>query len=81
MLEKTVDAVVAYCFGLFELFCVFFERTHALIGLGVPLLIMIGILQYLPLWVRVGIHVFVVIPAAAGMMIMIIRGLLLSKRR
>jgi hypothetical protein len=81
MLEKIADAVVGYCFGIFELFCVFFERTHAVIGLGVPLLIMLGILEFLPLWVGVGILVLVFTPAAAAMITMIINGLVLSKHR
>lgn len=81
MFEKTVDAVFAYCFGVFELFNVFFERTHAVIGVGVPLLIILGMGYYLPLWIEVSILLLVITPAAIAMMTVIIYGLLLSKRR
>ena len=81
MLEKTFDAVIAYCFGVAELFCTFFERTHAVIGLAVPLLIMILVHVYLPAWAAVAVATFVVAPAAAAMTTVIVHGLLLTRRR
>lgn len=81
MLEKTVEAVFAYCFGVLEVFCAFFERTHAVVGLGVPLMLMIVVHMYLPIWVAAAIATLVLAPAAAAMVVMMIEGLVLTRRR
>lgn len=80
MLEKTIDAVLAYCFGVLEVFCAFFERTHAVIGLGVPLVLMIAVCLYLPIWVAAAIATLVLTPATAAMVVMMIEGLALTRR-
>lgn len=81
MLEKTVDVVFSYCFGVLDVFCAFFERTHAVVGLGIPMLFVILVHAYLPAWVAAAIAVFVLAPAAAAMGIMLVEGLLLTRRR
>jgi hypothetical protein len=80
MFEKTIDAVFAYCFGVLEVFCAFFEATHAVVGLGVPLVLMIAVHLYLPIWVGAAIASLVLVPAAAAMVVMMIEGLLLTRR-
>jgi len=63
-----------------EGFYAFFQRTHAAIGLGVPLLIMAAVHQFLPRWVEAGIRLFVLGPAAMAAAIMIALGLILTRR-
>jgi hypothetical protein len=81
MLEKLAEAVFAYCFAIMELLDTFFERTHAVIGLGMPLLVMAAVHLFLPKWVEAGVWVFVLGPAAAATITMIGYGLLLARRR
>ena len=80
MIEKFIEAVFSYCFATLEGFCASFERTHAAIGLGVPLLIMADVHQLLPRWVEVGIWLFVLGPAATAAATMIAHRLLLTQR-
>jgi len=80
MIEKFIEAVFSYCFAILEGFCAFFERTHTAIGLGVPLLIMAAVHQFLPRWVEAGICLFVLGPAAMAAATMIAHGLLLTRR-
>lgn len=81
MSEKIIDAAFAYCFSILEVFVAFFERTHAVVGLGVPMLVMIAVHVYLPAWVAAAIAAFVFAPAAAAMVSVIIEGLFISHRR
>jgi hypothetical protein len=81
MLEKIINAVSAYCFDVLEIFFAFFERTHALVGFGVPLLLIIVMNMYLPIWVAALITTVVLAPAAAAMAGMIIDLMLLTRRR
>lgn len=80
MTEKIFDAVIAYCFGVADVLCMFFERTHAVVGLGVPLLMVILVHLYLPAWVAAMGAAFVLAPAAAAMMTVVVHGLLLTRR-
>lgn len=81
MLEKFAEAVFAYSFAVAELLGAFFERTPTVIGLGVPLLLMVGAHVCLPPWVGAAIWTFVLGPAAAAMTTVIVHGLILSSRR
>ena len=81
MSEKIINAVSAYCFDVLEVFFAFFERTHALVGVGVPLLLIIAMNVYLPTWVAASIATVVLAPAAAAMVAMIIDLMLLTHRR
>jgi hypothetical protein len=80
MLEKITEAVFAYCFAILEGFGAFIERTHVVVGLGVPLLVMAVVHVFLPRWVEAGIWAFVLGPAAAAAVTMIAHGLLLTRR-
>lgn len=80
MLENFMDAVFGYCFAILEGFGAFLERTHAVVGLSVPLLIMASVHLFLPRWVEAGIWVFVLGPATAAVVTMIVHGLLLNRR-
>lgn len=81
MLEKIGEGVFAYSFAVLEVFFAFIERTHAVVGLGLPLLIMIVVHLYLPIWVAAALAAFVLAPAAAAMVTMIVEGLVLSRHR
>lgn len=81
MSEKIINAAFAYCFSILELFFAFFERTHAVVGLGVPMLVMIAVHMCLPAWVAAAIAAFVIAPAAAGMVTVMIEGLRYTHRR
>ncbi|KQV30584.1 hypothetical protein [Massilia sp. Root335] len=80
MLEKFTEAAFGYCFAILEGFGGFFERTHAVVGLGVPLLIMAGVHLLLPPWVEAGIWTFVLGPAAVAAVTMVAHGFLLTRR-
>lgn len=80
MLEKFTEAVFGYCFAILAALNAFFERAHALVGLGVPLLIMVAVHLLLPRWVEAGIWVFVLGPAAAAAVTLIAQGLLHTRR-
>lgn len=80
MIEKFTKAFFGYCFAILEGFCAVFERTHAAIGLGAPLLIMAAVHQFLPRWVEAGVWLFVLGPAAIAAATMIVHGLLLTRR-
>ena len=79
MLEKIVEALFAYCFTILEAFFAFIERTHSLVGVGLPLLVMVGVHQYLPIWVETGLAAFVLVPATTAMLIVIVEGLVLTR--
>jgi hypothetical protein len=79
MIEKFTEAVFGYCFAILEGFCAFFERSHAAVGVGVPLLIMAAVHQFLPRWVEAGVWVFVLGPAALAAVTVVAYGLLLSR--
>jgi len=81
MLPKVEQIVSGYCFGLLELFCSFFERTHVLVGVGVPLSIMATVHLFLPTWVGAAIFLLVLAPAAAAMVTVAVHGLLLNRNR
>jgi predicted tellurium resistance membrane protein TerC len=81
MLEKFSEAVWTYCFAIMELFDTFLERTHAVVGLGLPLLVMVGIGMFLPNWVQACVWLFVLGPAVAATITMIIHSLLLTRGR
>jgi hypothetical protein len=80
MLEKFTEAVFGYCFAILDGFSAFFERTHGAAAVGVPLLFMVAVHLYLPLWVEVGFWAFVLGLAAAVAITMIAHGLLLTRR-
>ena len=80
MLEKFTGAVFGYCFAILEWFGAFFQRTHAVVGLGVPLLTMASVSLFLPRWVEAGIWVLVLGPAAVAALTMIVHGLFLIRR-
>jgi len=77
---KITEAVFAYCFGVIELFGGFFERTHAIIGLGVPVLAFAGACLFMPSWVLAAIWIFVLGPAAAAALTMLVHGLVTTRR-
>lgn len=79
MLEKFTEAVFGYSFAILDVLGAFFERTHAVVGLGVPMLVMALVHLFLPHWVEVGVWVFVLGPAAAAAVTMIVHGLLLTR--
>lgn len=81
MLEKTVRVIDAYCFGVLEVFFAFFERTHAVVGLGVPSVLLVAVHFYLPVWVAAAIAMLVLAPAGAAMVVVIIECLILTRRR
>lgn len=76
MIEKFIEAVFSYCFSILEGFCAIFQRTHAAIGLSVPLFIMAVVHQFLPRWVKTEIWLFVLGPAAIPAAIIIAHGVL-----
>lgn len=80
MLEKFTEVAFSYCFAILEGFGGFFERTHAVVGLGMPLLIMAAVHLLLPRWVEAGIWAFVLGPAAVAAVTMVAHGLLLIRR-
>lgn len=80
MLDNVVDGVFAYCFAVLGVFSAFFERTHAALGLGVPLLAIIAVHLYLPVWVATILAALVIAPAGAAMITVIVHGLLLNRR-
>jgi hypothetical protein len=81
MLEKIAEAVFAYSFAVLEVFFAFFGRTHAVVGLGLPLLVMIAVHLYLSIWVVAALIAFVIAPAAAAMVTMMVEFFLLTRRR
>lgn len=81
MLEKIAEGVFLYSFSVLEVFLAFFERTHALIGLGLPLIFMIALHLYLPTWVAAGLIAFVIAPAAAAMGTLLVEGLMRPRKR
>jgi hypothetical protein len=80
MLERFTEAVFAYCFAILDGFSALLERTHAVVGLGVPLLIIAAVHLFLPRWVEAGIWAFVLGPAAAAAVTIVAHGLLLARR-
>lgn len=78
MLEKIEGAVWEYCFTILEVFCAFFERTHTAVGIGMPLLAMIAAHLFLPVWIAAGVAAFILAPAAAAMVAVIVEGVLLE---
>lgn len=80
MLKKLADVAFAYCFAILELFDTCVERTHAVVGIGVPLLVLVGGLLFLPTWVAAGIWVFLVAPAAAAAVTLLVHGWLLTRQ-
>ena len=81
MLEKIAAGVFFYSVSVLEVFLAFFERTHAFVGLGLPLMFMIALNLYLPAWVAAGFVALVIAPAAAAMGTLLVEGLLLSRKR
>lgn len=81
MSEKLAEAVFDYCFAILELFGWFTERTHGVIGFGVPLLVVVGVDLYFSKWVQAGMWLFVLAPAAAAAITMVVHAWMLTRHR
>lgn len=81
MFEKIAEVAFAYCSTVLELFDIFFEHTHAAVGLGTSLVVMVGVNLFLPRLVEAGILVFLLGPATAATITMIVHYLLLNQSR
>lgn len=79
--EKIESAIFAYCFGVLELLLNFIERTHAVIGVGLPMLTVVAVHTVVGRWGDVALFMLVLLPASAAMGKMIVDCLVLSKRR
>jgi hypothetical protein len=79
MLERFTEAVFSYSFAILDLLGAFLERTHAVVGLGMPMLVMALVQLFLPQWVEVGVWVFVLGPAAAAAVTITVHGLLSTR--
>lgn len=71
-LEKIEEAVFAYCFGVLELFLNFIERTHAVIGVGLPMLAVVAVHTFLGRWGDLSLLLLITVPAGAAMCKMIV---------
>jgi hypothetical protein len=81
MLEKIVEAVFGYCFAILEVFDALLGRTHALVGLGLPLLATVAVHLFLPRWASVALAAFVWIPAGAAMGTVVASGWAQTRQR
>lgn len=79
--EKITGCLHAYCFAVLELILNFIERTHAVIGIGLPMLVVAAVHQLLGRWGDLALFALVVGPAGAAMVKMIVDGLVLSRPR
>lgn len=79
--EKIEAAMFAYCFGVLELLLNFIERTHALIGVGLPMLAVVAVHTFLGRWGDLSLLLLVILPAGAATGKMIVDCLVLSKPR
>ena len=81
MLEKIADSAEAYCTYMLSLMCGFIERTHGVIAIGLPLSFLIAVKTFLPFWANAAIWGLFMIPAAVGMIMLLIVGLSQSARQ
>ena len=81
MIEKILNALIAYCFGVADVLCIFIERTHAVVGVGAPLLLMTALHLYMPTWVAAGVAALLLSPAAVAMIAAAGYGLLSTRPR
>lgn len=79
--EKITTWAHAYCFAVLELILNFIGRTHAIVGFGVPMVIVVGVDA---LFGRLGdltLFTLVVGPAGVAMVKMIVDCLVLARPR
>ena len=81
MLTKIETGFHAYCFAILELFDSFVGRTHAVIGIGLPMLIIVGVHTFFPRWGDLALFSLIIFPAAAAAGTMIVDFIVLSRRR
>jgi hypothetical protein len=79
--EKIETGLHADCFVVLELFLNFIERTHALIGIGLPMLAVVGVHTFFGRWGDLVLLMLVISPAGAAIGKMIADCLALSKPR
>jgi hypothetical protein len=79
--EKITTWAHAYCFAVLELLLNFIGRTHAVVGIGVTMLAVVGVDALFGRWGNLALFVLVIGPAGAAMVKMIVDCLVLSKRR
>jgi len=79
--EKIEATISAYCFGVLELLLNFIERTHAVIGVGLPMLTVVAVHTFIGRWGDFALFMLVLLPAGAAMCKMIVDCLVLSKPR
>lgn len=79
--EKATAWVHIYCFTVLEILLNFLERSHAVIGFGVPMLVAAAVHVLFGRWGDLAFFALVVGPAGAAMVKMIFDCLMVSRTR
>jgi hypothetical protein len=79
--QKILSGTHTYCFKALELLLTFLERTHAVIGIGLPVLVVVAAHAFLGRWGTFAVLMLAIIPAGAAACKMILDGLVLTKSR
>lgn len=75
MLEKIGDLFMDYCMWVFALVTAWIEKTHGVVGVGVPMLVIVAMNQLCPVWVNLIFVVGVVVPSVSAMAYILLVGL------
>lgn len=81
MLEKIERCLSGYCIGVLSVLFSFIERTHGIIAISVPLLATIAVHLFFPVWISVTLAVLLWIPAAIGMVVIVVNSWMLCMLR
>lgn len=81
MLERVGDLFASYCVWVFSMVGAWIERTHGVVGVGLPALGVVVMSLFFPVWVQVLFAVLVVAPCVAALGGIVAYGLSVSGRR
>lgn len=73
--------MLAYCFGVAEVFDYLADRTSAAVAIGVPALTVIAVGSLAPRWGNVAIATLVMVPLAIALMSTVVAGFSSTSRR
>lgn len=72
-LKKILEVGEAYSTGVCELSLDLIERNHGIVAFGVPLLAIVAAYFFAPKWVLLALELTIIIPAAIGLTIGMVR--------
>lgn len=81
MLERVEKLITEYCIWVFSMVGVWIEKTHVVVGVGLPALGFIAMVHFLPVWVHYVFFVLVVAPCMAAFSGIVVYALCHSRRR